>query len=165
MPASFEVQIDDREVRAALKRALVSTGDLTPVMKAIGERLLRSTEERFDTETAPDGTPWKPLKASSLGAGYKKAKRTPVKGQLTAAYKRYLADRKILTRSGQLRSTIFSRPASDHVAIGTGKIYGATHQFGRGEIPARPFLGVTTADQQEILDLLSEHVSRAMAGR
>lgn len=165
MPEAFSVQIDDSEVRAALQRTMAATGDLRPVMKAIGERLLRSTEERFETETAPDGTAWTPLKASSIAAGYKKPKRTPVKGHMTAAFTRYLANRKILTLSGQLRGSIFSRPAADHVAVGTGKVYGATQQLGRGVIPARPFLGVTTADRQEILDLLAEHLEQAMEGR
>jgi phage virion morphogenesis protein len=162
MPEAFAVQIDDREIRAALQRTLAATGNLTPVMKAIGERLVRSTEERFDTETAPDGTPWKPLKATTLYGSYKKKKSTKA-GEPTAAFSRYLSGRKILTLSGELRGSIFSKPGQDQVAVGTGKIYGATHQFGRGKIPARPFLGITDADRNEILELLREHIEHAMA--
>lgn len=170
MAEAFAIEIDDSEVRAALQRTLAATGNLSPVMKAIGERLLRSTEERFETETAPDGTAWQPLAPGSAEAGFKN-KKTPVKGLLSAAFSRYLAGRKILTLSGQLRGSIYSKPAKDQVAVGTGKIYGAIHQLGgqagRGRkvtIPARPFLGVTDSDRSEILELLGDHVAQAMAG-
>ncbi|WP_051361141.1 phage virion morphogenesis protein [Desulfuromonas sp. TF] len=168
MAEAFSIQIDDTEVRAALQRAQAATGNLSPVMKAIGERMVRSTEERFETETAPDGTRWEPLAASSLGSGFKK-KKTKQDGTLTAAFSRYLASRQILTRSGELRGSIYSRPGSDQVSIGTGKVYAAIHQLGgkagRGRkvaIPARPFLGVTDADRVEILELLREHMEMAL---
>ncbi len=136
----FSVSIDDSEVRAALQRAMTATGNLRPVMKAIGERLLRSTEDRFATETAPDGSAWKPLKD------------------------RTQSGRKILTKSHQLRGSFYRRATATSVAVGTGKIYGATHQFGRGAIPARPFLGITADDRVEIMDLLAEHLDQALTG-
>jgi phage virion morphogenesis protein len=170
MAEAFAIVIDDSEVRAALQRALAATGNLSPVMKAIGERLLRSTEERFETETAPDGTAWKPLQLGSLYGGFGKKKFTKA-GTLSAAFQRYLDRRQILTLSGELRGSIFSKPGRDQVAVGTGKIYGAIQQLGglagRGlktTIPARPFLGVTEADRSEILELLREHIEQAMAG-
>lgn len=162
-PFKVEIAVDDSEIRAALQRSMTANSNMRPVFKVIGERLLRSTEERFDTETDPTGKPWAPLQISSLYAGYGKKKYTQ-KGMLTAAFSRYLGARKILTKSGQLRRSIYSKPTDTQVAIGTGKIYGATHQFGRGNIPARPFLGITVADRVEILELVQEYNEQALAG-
>lgn len=160
-PFKVEIAIDDREIQAALQRSITANSNMRPVFKAIGERLLRSTEDRFDTETDPTGKPWAPLQISTLYAGYGKKKYTQ-KGMLTAAFSRYLGARKILTKSGQLRGSIYSKPTETQVAVGTGKIYGATHQLGRGNIPARPFLGVTEADRVEILALIQDHIDNAM---
>ncbi|MCC8998035.1 MAG: phage virion morphogenesis protein [Candidatus Contendobacter sp.] len=45
-------------------------------------------------------------------------------------------------------------------------MYGATHQFGNPNlnIPARPFLGLSQSDEQELLDILNDHLNRALGG-
>ena len=51
--------------------------------------------------------------------------------------------------------------------VGAGKVYAATHQFGRGDIPARPFLPVV-GDQlqpqaeEEVLGIITRHFERAL---
>jgi len=47
------------------------------------------------------------------------------------------------------------RAARDEVQVGSNLIYAATHQFGdpARNIPARPFLGLSTDDRTEILAL------------
>ncbi|WP_321367602.1 phage virion morphogenesis protein [uncultured Desulfuromusa sp.] len=172
MAESFSVRIEDDQVQQALNRALKATGDLTPAMKAIGEHLLRSTEENFRGEHEPDGTPWKPLKVLSYHLGYSigKKKATHTKsGSLTAAFSKYLAGRKILTDSHELRNSIHYSASRTSVAIGSGKVYAALHQFGgkagRGKkvtIPARPFLGIGPGDRQEILAELRNHLETAL---
>ena len=42
-----------------------------------------------------------------------------------------------------MRASIHAVPSGDRVLIGSDKIQAATHEFGRGSIPARPFLKPT----------------------
>lgn len=133
------------EVDAAFRKLQATLHDLTPVFQDIGEAMLNVTRERFNTQTAPDGTPWKPLSpAYAL-----------VKKQNVA---------QILTLYGRLRGTLTYQAGPKEVRIGTPLVYGATHQFGRGAIPARPFLGLSQSDEQELLDILNDHLSRALGG-
>ena len=49
--------------RAATARQV---DDMTPAMQGIGEALAKSTKQRFDTSTAPDGAAWQRLAASTV---------------------------------------------------------------------------------------------------
>ena len=143
-PITLEIE-NTAEVKAAFLKLQRALQDLTPVFQDIGEAMLNVTRERFNTQTAPDGTPWKPLSpAYAL-----------VKKQNVA---------QILTLYGRLRGTLTYQAGPKEVRIGTPLVYGATHQFGRGAIPARPFLGLSQSDEQELLDILNDHLSRALGG-
>ncbi|WP_200179294.1 phage virion morphogenesis protein [Ectothiorhodospira mobilis] len=54
----IEVQIDSREVTAALERLAGTGGDLRAVFQEAGELLVQSTRRRFRDKEGPDGTPW-----------------------------------------------------------------------------------------------------------
>ena len=124
-------------------------------MRDIGEHLLNTTRERFSSQTAPDGTPWAPLSEDY--------KRTKPRNQ-----------DKILTLYGILRGQLTYRAARDEVAIGSPTIYAGTHQFGAergafgttargapipwGDIPARPFLGLSPDDESAVMEILAEHL-------
>ena len=176
----IDLQVDDAELRAELKKLAAKMGDLTPFFRDVGETLLNSTRERFRSQTAPDGSAWAPLSPSY--AARKKRNKT-----------------KILTLSGALRGTLTKQADKDSLRIGTPLIYGAVHQFGAakgsfgtvvahiheytrrikgsrgratvrahtrqltvpwGDIPARPFLGLSDADRQDLLDALSEYLAK-----
>jgi phage virion morphogenesis protein len=90
---------------------------------------------------------------------------------LTASFQSYLAGRKILTDSHELRNSIHYSAARSSVVIGSGKIYAAIHQFGgkagrnrKVTIPARPYLGIGPGDRQEIFSILRNHVQAAISG-
>ena len=57
----IDIDINDAEIQAELKKLAAKLGDLTPFFKDVGETLLNSTRERFRTQTAPDGTAWAAL--------------------------------------------------------------------------------------------------------
>ena len=73
-----------------------------------------------------------------------------------------LAGLKILQDRGTLHDTLRYQASASGVEIGTDRIYGATHQFGRGNIPARPFLGLSAGDRQDILAIVRDHLARAL---
>lgn len=104
------VSVEMAEVRAMLNRlGKEGTADLMP---RLGEYLLKSTQNRFNEQTAPDGTPW-----AKLSPAYAKRKK-------------YAQD-KILTLRGYLRSSIrYQVTGPAELKWGTNSEHGAIHQFG-----------------------------------
>jgi phage gpG-like protein len=150
-------------LRLYMRRA----GNPSPVMKAIGERVVRQTFERFNAGgPAPDGTPWAPVKRPHPRA------------------------RGILRVTDQLRdSNRYQILGPAALAVGTNKVYGAIHQFGGktsphtilpyrkkalfwpgalhpvksvrhpgSAIPARPYLGISQKDSDEIISMIGEYI-------
>ena len=53
------IKIEDEEVKKALNDLAGRMANPSPVMKIIGEYMVRSTEDRFNRQgPAPDGSPW-----------------------------------------------------------------------------------------------------------
>lgn len=144
--ASFNIEYDDREVTAALSELQRRLG---PGMKTLfadlGEHLRNSHKARWSSEQAPDGSPWEPLSLKYLARKNKNAD-------------------KILVLDGNLRDFLDYDPTESELLFGTNSIYGATHQFGdpkRG-IPARPFLGLSDTDRQDVLEIINEYLSESV---
>jgi phage virion morphogenesis protein len=148
------VEIDDREVLAALQRLVATGADLTPVYYDIGEYLVTSTKDRFAAGVAPDGTPWAPLSPVTVA---RKGHGKPLIGE-----------------SRRLGTEIHYLVLGDGVEVGSSLEYAGTQQLGAkaksftggkspwGDIPARPFLGLSEDDQAAVLDILQEHLELAL---
>lgn len=174
------ITVDDAQARAMLERmGEPGTQDLMP---RLGEYLQDSTQKRFKSQTAPDGTAWAPLQPRY------------------ARRKKYAKD-KILTLRGYLRGGIhYQVTGAAEVEVGSNTKYAAIHQLGgsidqnaqsrkvryrsvsgrvlfagkkhkrgvterwvtRGayqvNIPARPFLGISTEDDKEIRSIILDWV-------
>lgn len=166
MSASFSLTTTGAlDIQRRLGGLVLAFGDLTPLMEGFGSTLESGTLDRFDSESAPDGSAWKPsLRARTEGG-------------------------KTLTDSAQLRGSITSQAGSDHVEVGTNKIYAGVHQFGATirakssaglrfqlpgglgfrrvmevEIPARPFLGLSSDDEAELLAQAEDYAAAAIGG-
>lgn len=97
---------------AALK-ALASIGDRARntrgMFELIGAALVTSTQHRFETGTAPDGSPWPPsLRARAQGG-------------------------KTLLETGRLMRSVTYQASDSGVEVGSNVVYAAIHQLG-GEI-------------------------------
>jgi phage virion morphogenesis protein len=163
--AGVPIEIDDR-LTEALNRALAAAEDLSVPMSEIAGYGEMSTKLRFRDQKAPDGTPWTP------------SKRARDEGGLT------------LVLSGDLRSSIGSESGSDFAEWGPERsfgaaVYAAIHQWGgtirpRGKaaggsdalrtpagpraavtLSARPYLGLSAEDRDEIGDVLIRHLNTA----
>jgi len=161
--ATMTVRIQDAELSGLLDHITTRARNLRPAMKAIGERLLLTTEERFTAEEDPDGNPWQPLASRTILASLGKGNFHGKRGKVTSRAMRNAKGRKILTRSHQLRRSLTYRAGADFVEEGTNKIYGAIHQLGgkagRGrkvEIPQRAYLGITDADRRAGIHILKD---------
>lgn len=141
--AGATIDIDDLAVKTKLQQLQDKVGNLEPVFADIGEYLLLSTDNRFNAQTDPDGHEWAKLSDAYL------------------AEKPYNQD-KILTLDGGLQEELQSQITGQELFFGTNKIYGATHQFGRDGIRARPFLGVSGDDKKEILARIARHINDAV---
>lgn len=157
--SSIRVSIDGDVEELIAKLQNVAGIDKAGVMNAIAEGLRTSTYERFDKGLSPEGKKWEP------------SIRVKENGGTT------------LLKTTDLRTSIKAKSDSTGAAVGTNKVYAATHQFGaertirarkskylrfqiggrwvcvpsvRINIPARPFLGISDEDKEEIKELLDE---------
>ena len=158
------VQVDDRQFRRAMERLAARAKDLTPVLRGIGEYLVQTTQDRFKTQTAPDGTPWQPLQA-----WYQQQKPQN-------------AD-KILTLRGYLRNTLHWQVIPDELLVGSSLVYAAIQHFGgkirakkgralslRGRfvssvtIPSRRYLGISPTDGEHVEGMVADYLAGAITG-
>lgn len=157
--SSVSVRIDGEVEELLARLNQMSEIDRAGVMNAIAEGIRTSTLERFCSEESPEGSKWKPsIRAERKGG-------------------------KTLTKSAGLKNSIKAQADGSGAAVGTNLIYAATHQFGaertirakksrylrfqigdrwvsvpsvRVNIPARPFLGISQEDKEEIKEILDE---------
>ncbi|WP_086733813.1 phage virion morphogenesis protein [Erythrobacter colymbi] len=166
MAATMELRLrGDRVFDKVLTRIVAGFEDSEPLMEIFGGYLESSTIERFDTETAVDGSAWdKSVRAKEEG------------GQT-------------LTDSSQLRSSIHAEPAKGSVRWGSNLIYariqndgGVIRAKGGGKlrfklpgglgfrsvdqvtIPARTFLGINAEDEAELLALAEDYAADLAGG-
>ncbi|MDT3668999.1 MAG: phage virion morphogenesis protein [Aromatoleum sp.] len=177
MSDRITIEFDSAPVQAALNRLLDALGPagMAPAMKEVGEVLMESTKQRFATSTAPDGTRWAPNAQATFesylnrdGKNFRQDGRLGAKGAARAMNKKPLVD------TGILADTIAWQlvDGGAGVEVGTNRFAGewdggaAVHQFGnrKGTIPARPFLGLSEADEVEVLEIIERHLLGALGG-
>ncbi len=130
--------------------------NLTPLLKDMGEQVLNSTQERFDTSTDPDGNRWasnSPVTfARLLGKSH-----VGKNGRINARGVSRVMSKRPLVLSHTLANSIRYRLASHSVTVGTNMVYARMMHFGGtkstfshlwGDIPARPFLGISSTDKR-----------------
>ena len=157
--SSINLKVEGDVQRLMKRLGRIASVDKAGINNAIAEGLRTSTIERFQAEKSPEGKKWKQsIRAREEGG-------------------------KTLIKSAALRSSIRSEASAEGLAVGTNDIRAATHQFGDSRIikakrkkalrfrvsgrwvskkevkvtiPARPFLGVSEEDEEEIKKLLGK---------
>lgn len=159
-----DLQINDREVRDALARLVRQGTDLSPAMRLIAASIEAATQLRFKDGRDPGGAPWKPLAPSTRRV---RAMRSRSRGGAAVAAA-VSGPMQPLLDTGQLRRSITSTYGAKEAVVGTNLRYAPIHQFGgqagrrrRTRIAARPYLGLSVADRDDILDILREHLAGA----
>ncbi len=157
----IRITIDD-DASGGLRRLQQLGVNLRPVMVDIGAMLRASTDLRFVDSQAPDGSKWKPLSPVTVALRGKGSGWQP------------------LMKKGGLRTSMTYLATPREVLVGTNVIYAGTHQLGArrgqygktkrgspipwGNVPARPFLGVSRDDEREIHSIIADHVRQALGG-
>ncbi|UCX05432.1 phage virion morphogenesis protein [Shewanella glacialimarina] len=141
------------ELNKALQHLLEQGQDMSAVYQEIGEYLLQTHQQRFIDQQAPDGTPWEPLSSTTI----ERKTRTD----------------RVLTEEGTLADTLHYQLNQAGLDFGSNQEYAAIHQFGgttspfsmfsNQDIPARPFIGIASFEQDYIIDLVESHLVHALA--
>lgn len=143
MAGTSMLQVDAREldrVAQALARASLSTKG--KVLDAVGAEVESQVRRRIDEDkTAPDGTDW-----DEWSESYRKTRD----GQHS-----------LLVGEQSLLDSIQYAIAGPSVDVGSNLVYAATHQYGDPDrnIPARPYLGLSSDDERDIMDLVDDIVA------
>jgi len=142
---------DLKRINAVFARLVRTTENLEPLYRDIGEYLLPAHQDRIAQGVTPDGEPFEPLSPEYLHSKRKRNSRG--------------AD-KILILDDFLHGELAYQADAGGLELGTNRTYGATHQFGREEagIPARPFLGFSAADLDEIEQIARDFLDDLLAG-
>lgn len=149
MTDQLTIQVDDAKAQRWFGELLRRAQDLSGLMRDIGEAMKDSSQGRFKTSTAPDGTPWLPLRDGS--------------------------GRRPLLDTGRMRDDISPDSGPDWVEIRAGAKQARWHQEGTDPyvilpksgkalafdgvarrkvnhpgLPARPFIGLSAEDEGQI---------------
>ena len=147
MSVKFEVKLDLDPLTKRLQSIANRLGNLGGVHAQIGNLLVDSTNARFGSSTAPDGSTWQPLSATTLAlyvSGFGKDKFGNRKGGFSKALFKTggslnkrgdtkLGSRKPLVASGTLAHQTFYTVSADGnvLSVGSPMEYSAMQQFGQ----------------------------------
>ncbi len=158
----IKVQIDDREVMAALKRLEAAGADMSPVMADIAQAMASESERQFQRQAGPLG-PWPDLVESTKAA---RARRGKWPGPM------------LQVSPGGLAASVQVGHDRRSAWIGSNKPYAAIHQLGgqagkggRARIPARPYLpfnpetqALSAEARETIMEVLAERLAKTLGG-
>ncbi|MBS5375465.1 phage virion morphogenesis protein [Bilophila wadsworthia] len=126
----------------ALGKAAHKLGDTQALMESVGDALVSGTLKRFQDEEDPTGKKWP------------KSKRAAKK------------DGQTLTDTALLRRSVDYAATSDKVMVGSNLPYARIHQKGgktgkghKVDMPARPYLGVSEEDMDEVRETVADFLA------
>jgi phage virion morphogenesis protein len=146
---------DDSPVVAALNRLALDRGNKADLFNEIGINLVENARLRFTDQEAPDGTPWEPSLRVKLQGG------------------------DTMRDKGILLASLTHAVLPEGVEYGTNVAYAPTLHFGATiqasaapyltfrvpgggwakkkevVIPARPFIGLSTEDEELVTDIIA----------
>lgn len=145
---SYRAIIDEQDMREKLAELIGQMSNPAGFYKNVGEHLLNSVKDNFENESAPDASPWRSLSDATRKQRALKFGNAPLT---------------ILRASGDLMNSINVETDASQARVGSPLVYAAIHHFGgdagRGRkvtIPARPYLGLSAADEEEILAIAED---------
>lgn len=169
------IQVVEDDISNALGNLQETLDDLSPVMSQIGEFLVESTRKRITSGVTPEGQPFAP-KASSTIQNY-----------LANGFRKGAKSGPLIRTGDMLSDSLNFDHGPDFVSIGSSALQAAVMHFGAakgslgayngtdkrgrpysgvaawGNIPARPFLGISTEDRSAIMGYIADSVFENMA--
>ncbi|RZG81819.1 phage virion morphogenesis protein [Acinetobacter sp. WCHAc060033] len=176
----FSYQIKSGMVLDILNQVESTLDNPNPMLADMGEFLTSSSQDRFRTSTAPDGSKWQ-ANSQNTYLSLLGNKHSDDDGKLNAKGINRVASKKPLVQSNNLMNSIHYQISGNLLLVGSNLIYAATHQFGAtikaknakslswkvGDqsifvkqvvIPAREYLGISLADETELYAIAEDHL-------
>lgn len=148
---SLHVTVDSVALDDLLHRLHKATGDLTPIMSAIGMKMENRVRGRFETQSDPLGVSWEPWKPATV--------KTYPKGGRGS----------ILDRFGDMLAGSSHESDSTSATIGFDRPYATYHEFGtenmvrRGLLFADPEAGTLAPDDERaVIDIIMHALNAAL---
>ena len=136
---------------AILKRSALSVSDRSALMKSLGNEIVEQSRSRIlETQEAPEGNKWQDYAASTL------------KGLKAKGLEKVVS---LLNREGYLHQSIDVQQSGQwSVLVGSAREYAGVHQWGYKpkNIPARPYLGLSSDDISDLTELAEIFLKRRM---
>jgi phage virion morphogenesis protein len=191
--ARIEFTADNKRTSEALAKAVdVLGGDgLALLLEDIGEYLLRSTRDRADAQVSPDGTPWAALSPPYARRKQRKRPGVPLlkfdNHMLGDQLAHQVDGTTLLVGTNAPYGAIHQFGGDVHIPARTQEVYFRTHRdqteveplfvekkksnFAQTvtvpehdvHIPTRPWLGLSDADVDEIVQLTQDHIAAALS--
>jgi len=146
--AAFSTSLEAVGLDEAIAKLMrLEAFDGAQLMDEAGALLESSTRGRFDTKVSPDGDAWEPWS--------ERYDETRNHGAHS-----------LLVEGGWLRDSIQSYATGTEARVGSNLVYAAIHQFGgepvESNIPARPYLGISSEDEADLHDLVGSYVEELL---
>lgn len=161
----FRQIFNGQPIVQALQAAQGQLRAMEPIYEDIGEYLVPATKDRFRTGIGPDGIAWAPKQPATI-----ERYRQAGDGNLI---------RPLIGPSRRLGNEIHYAVSNIGVEVGSNLEYAGTMQAGAakgafgadrhgrpipwGPIPARAWLGISDANEREIIDIVDEHLGAGLA--
>lgn len=166
----YTLKFNEDGMDLRLKQLEARLGDMSPVMQELGEFLVQSTQDRMLKGQQPDGKPFAPRSQTTLAI---------------YAAKGFKFGAQPLNKSGEMRQQLNYQASATGLTWGSNAIQAAVMQFGAakgafgtfegkgfggttptisipwGDIPARPFLGISDSDRSSIIEELEDWLGDA----
>lgn len=184
--AMLEVTLNESQVSKAIEELSQHLGNLSTPLNDIAEYLHQSTDNRFRQQVAPDGSPWAPLAPSTL-AQKKGTRILREKGTLQDTLRHRVSNNELAFGTDrpygaihQFGGKIEHAARSQQVYFRQGKDGTVGNRFvkknrsnfsqwaARGasstDITARPYLGLSSEDETEILAIVGDYLMEGFKG-
>ncbi|MEO1818636.1 phage virion morphogenesis protein [Pseudomonas sp.] len=187
--AGATLEFDNSQALAIINQAAQALGDPSPLLRSMGEYLFVPHGQRFATQTSPDGQPWQTLspayqrrkkknrdKILQLDGYLKNTLVYQVNGgellfgsnRIYAAIHHFGGESQRQAREG----TVFFRRDTRTGAVGNRFVSRKRSNFAQDvnigpytiQIPARPWLGTSDADNDELANIALDYIRNAGFG-
>ena len=166
------IRLDDRELLAAIDRAIALLTRPREMMDAIGAQLEANAQLRFETKTDPNGQPWQPLSPTTIEiyqSDWFIQQNPEFRGGIPGS---------LLQRTNLLRASLTHNTGEDWTEVGTSRAtkggrwqIGWLHETGTRRMPRRGILlgnpatgELGAGDQADVLAIVNDTISGALFG-
>ena len=170
----LEVKIDSAALEKELNRLIKKTGDITDLLETIGDDLVESTEQRFITMTEPSGKAWQRNSPVTIAM---KGRDRPLTGETLELQRQihYRVEGDTLTVGSTMEYAATQQYGAKMGEFGRYSQIARVRKYGLGtfkgsagtkkgfpipwgDIPARPFIGISDDDRAEIEKTIREFI-------